>query len=304
MLPFLAQAGEVSKAPVPNAAPAAATHVVLTKDNMLTINDEFNGQTVAAIQKQAKEMDARIPSKDPIYLVINSPGGSIDAGLEMISTLSGLRRPIHTVSLWAVSMGFQTVQGLGDRYILADGTLMSHKAYGGFRGEFPGQLNNRLEYWLKRVTRMDQKAADRTAGKHTLKSYQALVENEFWCDGQDCVNEGFADKVVSASCDKSLEGTRDVKLYEDVFMGHTIQLIGKYDLCPLNTNLLAYEILIDGEPLFKDNRKTKDGQTMSFAQQIAVYNDTDITKEELFEINRKVKDVLVRKAERTVIKGY
>src|SRR5277367_1333200 len=86
--------------------PALATpSVVLTKDNVITVNDPIFEDTVANVISKAKEMDARIKSSDPIYLVLNTPGGEIDAGLEMIENLGSLRRPVHTISIFSASMG-------------------------------------------------------------------------------------------------------------------------------------------------------------------------------------------------------
>lgn len=232
-------------------AVSAKASVTLTKDNTLVMDDYFDSDTVANLVQKAKQLDSKIKSGEPLYLVLNSGGGSIDAGLELIENLKNLNRPVHTITLWSASMGFQTVQGLnGLRLVTADGTLMSHKARGGFFGEFPGQLDSRYSYYLRKITRMDQRAVSRTKGKHTLSSYRNLIENEYWCDGQDCVAQGFADMVVSPSCGDSLKGTHEKLWGRFMYMNHVIEIMDTFADCPLITGALSYQVYIDGEPLF------------------------------------------------------
>lgn len=232
---------------------ATAKDVVLTKDNVIVMNDYFDDKTVANVAQKAKELDVILPSGDPLYLVLNSGGGSIDAGIELIRNLNTLNRPVHTLTLFAASMGFQTVQGVnGERLITKDGNLMSHKARGEFRGEFPGQLDSRYSYYLKRIQRLDEQVVSRTNGKHTLESYADLIENEYWCDGKDCIDQGFADTVVNPSCDQSLSGTFKKMLARFMYMNHVIEIVVTMSSCPLITAALSYNIYIDGQPLFND----------------------------------------------------
>jgi hypothetical protein len=129
-----------------------------------------------------------------------------------MEAFKGLNRPVHTVVLFAASMGFQLTQALGDRYILNFGVLMSHKAYGGFEGEFGGglgQLDSRYGMWMRRVGMMDKQTVKRTKGKKTLEKYRSEYENELWLNGDEAVANGYADEVVTAKCDKSLSDTTD-----------------------------------------------------------------------------------------------
>lgn len=238
----------------PAFAGTKAPRVTLTKDNTLVMNDYFEGETVAKVEQLAKTLDAKIPTGEPLYLVIDSGGGSIEAGIELIENLNTLNRPVRTITIFSASMGFQTVQGVkGNRLVLENGTLMSHKARGFFYGEFPGQLDSRYAHYLKRVQRLDKKAVERTKGKLNDKSYAAAIQNEMWCDGQDCVNAGYADQVVTAACDQSMKGEHNRIADRFLYMGHTIEIVETMSNCPLVTSPLNWNIIVDGEPLFSND---------------------------------------------------
>lgn len=270
--------------------------VTLTKDNMLVMNDYFYGQAVANISQKARVMDSKLPAKDPMFLVLNSGGGSIEAGIELIENLNRLNRPVHTISIFSASMAFQTVQGVrGQRLVQLEGTLMSHKARGGFFGEFPGQLDSRYRHYLTRVFNLDRKVVSRSKGKHTLKTYQALIENEYWCDGRDCINQGFADKIVQASCDSSLNGTYE-KLYDRfIYMGHIIEIVDTYSECPIITYELDWQVYVDGEPLFgtyKNRGQKEDTPTDFYGRKISTGALVNLGSETAENIRKLIEDKL------------
>lgn len=217
---------------------AKTSKIILEESNTVKIHGAFEPEVINPIMQELISKSA-INSKRDLFLVIYSPGGHITLGLDLIALINGLPNKVHTVCLFCASMGFQTVQGVkGKRFILPAGTLMAHKASGGFQGEFPGQIDSRLEFWKKRISRLDTLAVKRTNGKHTLKSFQALYENEYWCEGAECVAQGLADKVINPICGKSLQGTRQ-KVFNVSFLGSTFKVTATFSKCPLISGPLS-----------------------------------------------------------------
>lgn len=225
---------------------AVANTITLDADNTVALRDAFNSGSVANAINKLQELHATLPEHRNINLYLNSPGGSIIAGNELIKFINSLGREVNVICDFCASMGFQTFQGInGKRYITKFGVLMSHKAYGGFRGEFPGQVENRLNFWLKRLAKMDEIVVSRTNGKQTLQSYQALYENEYWCNDTDCVEAGFADAIADVKCSKTLSGT--ISQIIRTFFGPVELIMSK---CPLVTGVLKYrKVDRDGDPL-------------------------------------------------------
>lgn len=228
---------EVSKetpAPVVN---ANGTKVItLTSDNTLVLRQAFSSASITELISKTRELDSKLQSDYPIYLVLYTPGGSVQAGLEYYDFVKTLNRPIHTVTMFAASMGFQTVQQLGNRYILQNGVLMAHQAAtGGLGGEF-SRIQSRFDIWVRRVEEMDRHTATRTKGKYTYEQFTYAYQNELWLTGTEAVREGFADEVVVAKCDNSLSGSYYF-VVETMFGSLKVGL----SKCPLNTGVLSVE---------------------------------------------------------------
>lgn len=206
--------------------------VILTSKNLVSLNAEVDGESVGQVIRDVKNLPR---STEAAYLFLNTPGGSIQSGFELIEAIKGIGRPVNTITLFAASMGFQIAQNLDERLIVKNGILMSHHARGEVGGEFGGagksQLQSRYEFWKSRIDSLDQQTVDRTAGKQTLASYQAAYENELWMDGLQSVEAGYADRVVTVKCDKTLDGTTTHK-FDSIFGTITYDL----DKCPINTN--------------------------------------------------------------------
>lgn len=217
----------------------------LEDSNTVSLRESFSKGSVARVITKLQQIHSNLPSHESVNLYIYSPGGSIVAGDELIKFINSLNRPINVVCDFCASMAFQTLQGVkGKRLVTNFGVLMSHKAYGGFEGEFPGQIENRLNFWLDRINKMDQITVNRSNGKQTLDSYRAMYENEYWCTDSSCIKDGFADEVINVTCGKSLSGTK--KELVDTMFGTFEVVISK---CPLVTGILQFrQVNEDGEP--------------------------------------------------------
>lgn len=217
-----------------------AKDIKLTADNTAVLRSSFNSQSVTELKKDLLKLNAQLKSGYPIYLVLYTPGGSIQKGLELFEFVKGLNRPVHTITIFAASMGFQTVQHLGERYILKYGVLMSHKARGGFQGEFGGtesQIDSRYGLWLRRVKMMDELTVKRTNGKQTIESYISAYAPELWLNGPEAVKGGYADAVAVVSCDISLLGEANQKEVEFRSMFFKVKAI--FSGCPIVTSPLS-----------------------------------------------------------------
>lgn len=231
-------------APSTKAEEQSKSGPVLKKTNTLVLNEQVDDISVARVTAQAYALNNTLSKGEPIYLVLYTPGGSISAGLELCTNLQALGRPIHTITNFAASMGFQIMQCLGDRLILPNGEGMSHKASGSFGalefgGQEPTQYTNRYQFWLDRINRLDKITVSRTNGKQTLESYQKAYENELWVEGQAAVEAGYADRVVSPVCDKSLAGTKNTTTQ---YFG--LEIVLTMSECPLITGPLDFTVLV------------------------------------------------------------
>jgi ATP-dependent Clp protease protease subunit len=214
----------------------ASTKIVLNSKNSISFNQ---GVTDAYVAKKSLEFftkDLLLPASQPIYLILNTPGGSVMAGNQFIDFIKSSNRPVHTVVIFAASMGYQITQELGKRYILPSGTLMSHRgSISGISGQIPGELNARLKMIQDILEGMNIRAAKRVS--MSLKAYQDAIVNELWTSGQHAVDTKHADDVAIASCDKSLAGT----FLEDVatpFGNVSVE----FSNCPLITEPVGFSL--------------------------------------------------------------
>lgn len=109
----------------------------LLKDRIIFLGDEVNDATASLVVAQLLFLEADDPDKD-IHLYINSPGGSVTAGLAIYDTMQYIKPDVSTICIgMAASMGaFLLAAGAkGKRYALPNSTIMIHQPLGGSRGQ-------------------------------------------------------------------------------------------------------------------------------------------------------------------------
>ena len=176
--------------------------IVLSARNTISLRLPVTGSSVAPLQQELYALSAKLAPTETIYFVLNTPGGSIEDGLDLVQTMKSIPQEIKTITGFAASMGFVLVQNGGERLVLPHGILMQHRARGGFDGQIPGELNSRTDFYTDRVKELEEAEAVRMGITH--EEYAKLVINEYWVSGESAVQEKAADKVVRASCDATL----------------------------------------------------------------------------------------------------
>lgn len=148
-----------------------------------------NGNDVAEAIKQAST------KSEEVYLLIDSPGGSVITGGAIISAMQASPVPVHTICLQlCASMGAMIHQYGVKRYTVDRSLLMFHDAAGGFQGPFQ-QVVSRVNMINRFVNKMFAHVAKRTGQPY--KDFMQKIGPEIWVDGEDAVAQKYSDGIIN-----------------------------------------------------------------------------------------------------------
>lgn len=172
----------------------------LLRDRILFLGTEVNDQVAASLVAQLLYLEAEDPSKD-IILYINSPGGSVSAGLAIYDTMKYVKPDIQTVCIGqAASMGaFLLAAGTkGKRYILENSRVMIHQPLGGTGSGYHQTTD--VQIIAEELQATKERLASILA-KNTGKTKEEVLrdtERDHYLTAEEAVAYGLVDQVMTA----------------------------------------------------------------------------------------------------------
>ena len=170
----------------------------LLKDRIVMLSGPIDDAVANSVIAQLLFLDAQDPDKD-IYLYINSPGGSVSAGLAIFDTMNFINADVQTIVIgMAASMGaFLLAAGeKGKRYALPNAEVMIHQPLGGAQGQAT-EIEIAAKHILKTRDTLNKILAERTG--QTLKVIARDTDRDNYMSAEEAVKYGLVDASMTNS---------------------------------------------------------------------------------------------------------
>ncbi len=168
----------------------------LLNDRIIFLADEVNDVTASLVVAQLLYLEAQDPDKD-IFLYINSPGGSISAGMAIYDTMNFIKCDVSTICVgMAASMGaFLLSSGApGKRFALPNSEIMIHQPLGGMQGQ-ASDIKIHADHILRIRAKLNRLLSEQT-GK-SLKTIERDTERDNFMTADEACAYGLVDKVIT-----------------------------------------------------------------------------------------------------------
>lgn len=172
----------------------------LLKERIICLNGPVNDDVSAVVTAQLLFLEAENPEKQ-IYLYINSPGGSVTAGLALYDTMQYIQSPVSTLCMGqAASMGSLLLAAgePGHRYILPHASVMIHQPSGGFTGQ-ASDIAIHARHILRtreQLNKLYRLHMSRSAPAKTLDEIDRLMERDNFMTPEEAIALGICDKIL------------------------------------------------------------------------------------------------------------
>ncbi len=167
----------------------------LLKERIIFLGEEVNDVTASIVVAQLLFLEAEDPEKD-IQIYINSPGGSVTAGMAIYDTMQYVKCDVSTICIgMAASMGAFLLAGgtKGKRMALPNAEIMIHQPLGGAQGQA-----TEIEIAAKHILKTKEKL-NRILAANTGQDYEVIAadtERDNWKSAEEAMAYGLIDKVV------------------------------------------------------------------------------------------------------------
>lgn len=169
----------------------------LLKDRIIFLSDEVNDVTASLVVAQLLFLDSEDPDKD-INFYINSPGGSVTAGMAIYDTMQYTKSDVSTICVgMAASMGaFLLSSGAkGKRFALPNSEIMIHQPLGGTQGQTT-DMQIHVERMLKIKDNLNNILSANTG--QSIDVIKADTERDNFMDAKEAMEYGLIDKIVTS----------------------------------------------------------------------------------------------------------
>lgn len=167
----------------------------LLDDNIILLTGEINDMTAEVVIAQLLYLDA-LGKEEPIHIYINSPGGSVTAGLAILDTMKLVKSKVYTYCIGlAASMGAVLLSSGDRRYIVPHAEVMIHQPLGGTKGQASD-----IEIAAKHIRRT-KKTLNSILAENCHRSYDEVsqdTERDNWKSAKEALDYGIVDKIISS----------------------------------------------------------------------------------------------------------
>ena len=170
----------------------------LLKDRIIMLTGPVEDNMANSVIAQLLFLDAQDNTKD-IYLYVNTPGGSVSAGLAIVDTMNFIKSDVQTIVMGvAASMGtvIASSGAKGKRFMLPNAEYLIHQPMGGAgSGTQQTDMAIAAEHLLKTRKTLEQILAD-NSGK-TVEQIHADAERDYWMSAEETLAYGFIDEIMA-----------------------------------------------------------------------------------------------------------
>ena len=176
----------------------------LLKDRIVFLGEAIDNSVANLVVGQLLFLESVDPDRD-IYLYINSPGGSVTAGMAILDTMGFIKPDVCTICIGeAASMGALLLAGgaAGKRYALPNSRIMIHQPLGGFSGQAT-DIQIRAKEILRIKDKLNRILADATG--QPVERIEADTERDNFMSAEEAREYGLIDRIIASRADVAVD---------------------------------------------------------------------------------------------------